>query len=526
MERSENRILIGSPIQQKPRVLRHFLEFLLRLNHQNIAFSYVFIDDNTDLLSKRMLAEFALHLNNVSVIDSNESSVYVRSENTHYWNDSLIWKVAEFKNQIIAKALEQDVDYLFLVDSDLLLHPQTIQHLINQDKDIVSEIFWTRWTLDSDPLPQVWLRDQYTLYRQSSGETLSDSEKEIRLNEFLAQMKVAGVYEVGGLGACTLISRKAIRSGVNFKEIKNLSLWGEDRHFCVRAQALGLHLFVDTQYPALHLYRESDLDNVDAFRQQTQDYVNSSLDTFALNQKIDDILNYSASRPKLTLSMIIRNEENRFLRQVLEKHKAYIDEAVIIDDGSTDRSIDICKEILDGIPLKLVCNQESMFHNETELRQQQWNETIKTNPDWILILDADEIFEDRFASEVRSLIGQSDIDLICFRLYDFWDENHYREDNYWYSHRTFRPFLMRYREDFTYWWKKTPQHCGRFPENIFELPHGISTLRLKHLGWSKEKFRLEKFNRYMELDPEYKYGWREQYLSILEEDPHLVEWIE
>ena len=41
---------------------------------------------------------------------------------------------------------------------------------------------------------------------------------------------------------------------------------------------------------------------------------------------------------KLTLSMIVKNEENRYLERALKEHKKYIDSAVIIDDGSTDRT--------------------------------------------------------------------------------------------------------------------------------------------------------------------------------------------
>ena len=68
---------------------------------------------------------------------------------------------------------------------------------------------------------------------------------------------------MGGLGACTLIARAALLKGVRFKQIENLRiLKGEDRFFCVRAAALGLELFVDTHYPAYHIYRESDLEGV------------------------------------------------------------------------------------------------------------------------------------------------------------------------------------------------------------------------------------------------------------------------
>ncbi|MNN80096.1 hypothetical protein D3C81_1967970 [compost metagenome] len=97
---------------------------------------------------------------------------------------------------------------------------------------------------------------------------------------------------------------------------------------------------------------------------------------------------------------------------------------------------------------------------------------------------------------------------------------------YWRSHHSYRPFLLRYREDFNYIWTDTPQHCGRLPENIFELPHQLSNLRLKHLGWSRPEYRLDKYLRYMQLDPDGVYGWKEQYQSILDQHPKLVPWTE
>lgn len=82
-------------------------------------------------------------------------------------------------------------------------------------------------------------------------------------------MQQPGIYEVGGLGACTLISSSALSSGISYDRVHNISYWGEDRHFCIRAAALGLPLFVDTHFPALHLYRDSDLDLVAEFIRHT-----------------------------------------------------------------------------------------------------------------------------------------------------------------------------------------------------------------------------------------------------------------
>lgn len=511
----KKRVLIGSPIHQKPEILTEFISSLLRLKQERVELGYMFIDDNEDAQSSGILQHMMTITDGVIIERTGRQDTYVRNEVTHYWNEHLIWKVAEYKNRIIQHAIKQQYDFLFLVDSDLVLHPDTVDHLVQANKDIISGIFWTQWSPNAAEQPQVWLYDQYDQWEKQRGEQLSAEEILNRYHQFINKMRVPGIYEVGGLGACTLISRFALTSGVNFKPISNLSFWGEDRHFCIRAAALGFQLYVDTHYPALHLYRDSDLSKVEQYKRETcgELYEPPSVQV-------------TRSRPKLTLTMIVKNEADRFLKDVLLEHRTYIDEAVIIDDGSTDSSAEVCLEALQGIPIHIVKNDVSKFSNEVELRRQQWEETIKTEPEWILNLDADEMFERRFAEEVHSLLERADVDLYCFRLFDFWSETHYREDRFWQSHLYYRPFLLRYRNGFKYEWKETPQHCGRFPSNIFALPHQLSALRLKHLGWSKPEYRLEKYNRYMELDPEGRYGWKEQYLSILDENPHLVPWVE
>ncbi|KFN12155.1 MAG: glycosyltransferase family 2 protein [Paenibacillus macerans] len=529
------RILIGSPIRQQPEILQRFLASLANLERTSYEAVFFFIDDNDDPASAELLQKFSSHHAGTIIKRMTSSSDYIRNDTTHYWNEHLVWKVAGYKNIFIQHAREQQFDGLFLVDSDILLHPHTIEQLLEAKVDIVSEVFWTRWQPEAEPQPQVWLQDEYTQWVQKRGEQLNDEQIAERYKSFIDMLRTPGFYEVGGLGACTLIGRRALDAGVNFRPIPNLSFWGEDRHFCIRAAALGLSLYADTHFPAYHIYRNSDLPGADDFlahyEKPTPIPVRSEKNTKAAIP--------SASQPDgsgcadflrrhlpLTLSMIVRNEAGRYLKQALQEHSAYIGQAVVIDDGSTDESVDVVMDTLQGLPVKLVRNSRSKFDNEVELRRQQWQETIRTDPTWILNLDADEWFERRFAEEIEGMLQQNETDVFCFRLYDFWNATHYREDAYWRSHLTYRPFLVRYRPSFTYRWKETPQHCGRFPANIFELPHRLSPLRVKHFGWAKEEDRHEKLHRYRELDPGGAYGWREQYDSILDPVPNLVEWTE
>jgi hypothetical protein len=263
-KQEKKRILIGSPVHQKPEILEMFLISLLNLDKNEFDITYLFVDDNVEPESSELLTQFQQN-NRAFILKSFLNDAYVRNEHTHVWNEQLIWKVAGFKNDIIDFCLYNHYDFLFLIDSDLVLHPNTLNQLFAANKEIVSNIFWTKWQPDVIELPQVWVKDFYTLYHSGRNEKLTPEEISKRTLEFLLMLKKPGIYKVGGLGACTLIAKSALEKGVDFSEIENVSFWGEDRHFCIRAAALGIDLFVDTHYPAFHIYRESDLENVHDF---------------------------------------------------------------------------------------------------------------------------------------------------------------------------------------------------------------------------------------------------------------------
>jgi hypothetical protein len=374
------------------------------------------------------------------------------------------------------------------------------------------------------PLPQVWLGGGYRLYHLlGPGEKPGEIEINRRTKEFLDMLRRPGTYRVGGLGACTLISRKALRLGVSFGEIYNLDLTGEDRHFCVRAAALGLELYADTHFPPYHIYRESELAGLTAYK--TKHFPAGGTppqETFPTPPPAK--LRRVKKGSRITLAMLVRNEAGRYLEAVLRHALQYIDSAVILDDASEDDTAEICRRVLNSVPLTLVSNPNPSFDNEIVLRRQLWDMAAASNPDWILVLDADEMFEDRAAWKLPALAAKPEAEAFSFRLYDMWGERHYREDPYWNAHHYPRIFMVRHIPGFHWRWRETPQHCGRLPLNITDLKVLDSGLRIKHLGWMKPADRLAKYYRYKKMDPRGLYGIIEQYLSILDPRPNLVEW--
>ena len=207
---------------------------------------YLFIDDNEEEASSNILREFASqHEGTVFESDNDDGTAqgkgtYSRDEGGHYWRDEQIWRVAGLKNRILQYAREHNYDAVFLIDSDLVLHPRTLEQLASTQKDIVSNIFWTRWQPGTREMPQVWLQDEYALYRKGgkaeAGKEILDEN--MQTDAFLNQLRVPGCYEVGGLGACTLIRKNALEGGVSFDQIPNVSFWGEDRHFAFEPRHL------------------------------------------------------------------------------------------------------------------------------------------------------------------------------------------------------------------------------------------------------------------------------------------------
>lgn len=261
------RVLICSPVRQKPTILRHFLEGLHRLDTTNLEVAFLFIDNNDDARATEMLREFASQVDApVYRLRIPTTEPYHRTEIGHAWTESLCWRLAALKDGALQAALKHGYDYAFLVDSDLLLHPQTLRRLISLQRDIVSQVFWTVWQPGAPPLPNVWQGDFYNLHRVRRGQSLNSEEQRRRVEAFLSALAFhPGVYRVSGLGACTLISRRAIEAGVSFAEVRGCLLPGEDRHFCLRAEALGIRLFADSVFQPLHLYRESEVYRVDEY---------------------------------------------------------------------------------------------------------------------------------------------------------------------------------------------------------------------------------------------------------------------
>ena len=219
----------------------------------------VYHDDNTDDESKLLLqweaqrgALVTTSLPN-DVCPLNSGDEY-RTEETHVWTEERISRVSCIRNAAIDAFLASACEFLFIVDADVVMHPQMVEHLVSLNLPVVSEVFWTQWEQKAKMYaPNVWDSQPYAHWNAESA----------------LRLRVPGQYNVGGLGACTLIRRDVLENkNIRYVPVHSLNLEGEDRWFCVRCEAHGIPLVADTHFPPFHVYRPSLLDEAKIWFEQ------------------------------------------------------------------------------------------------------------------------------------------------------------------------------------------------------------------------------------------------------------------
>lgn len=222
------KVLITAPLRQDPDVFEAYQESLdaLEIPEGFEVSRYFVVNDCKEVIP---------YIRNAEYIITETGEEYTKTGNDHLWTLDLMAKMSELRNRTISEMLLGGYDYWLSADTDIILDPRTLKTLIEADKDIVSEIFWTQ-APNGRYWCNAWIADQ------SCG--------------MPEEWKKPGLYRCGMTGALTLVKRKVFEAGVDYTQIPNIrqALKGEDRHFCVRAACAGFELWIDTHCPANHLY--------------------------------------------------------------------------------------------------------------------------------------------------------------------------------------------------------------------------------------------------------------------------------
>lgn len=129
------------------------------------------------------------------------------------------------------------------------------------------------------------------------------------------------------------------------------------------------------------------------------DRINGKITTYE-----SDAIQRPASVPSISLVMIVKNEEET-LPRCLESFKDIVQEIIVVDTGSTDRTVEIAKSYGARVEFFPWCNDFAAARNES----------LKyATCDWILRTDADEYIEEDEKAKLLDVINSGCADIyIC-----------------------------------------------------------------------------------------------------------------
>jgi len=199
-------------------------------------------------------------------------------------------------------------------------------------------------------------------------------------------------------------------------------------------------------------------------------------------------------------ALLVRDEADRYLRRVLENVQSLVDKLVIVDDGSTDDTADICREYGD---VTSTADETGFWqHDEAVARALLWRLAgAAAGPDgWVYVADGDHLLEGIDRAGLATLVRASLVNGWATPLLDCWDgDEQHRVDGHWQAWRTPRVWIAKAfpQEGFEARWDTEGLHVGHLPSN-FPLIPGIAPAWIRHLGYCDPADRASKMERYLQ----------------------------
>lgn len=244
-----NRVMLFSPVRASADLVKLSLRSHAALHGVS---ERVYYDDCDQAVSNDLRAA-AVGCTFLDKYEAGLSSAALteRSDYTdHQWTGARVSRIADIRNAAIKHFLASDCTHLFIVDADVICHPNQVTTLLAAAHPIVAAVYWTKFPGTGPAyMPNCWDVHNY----------------QFRSPDSILRLREPGTYGVGGLGACTLIHRSVLEAGVNYSPIPSWSEWGEDRWFCMRAVTNGFGLWVDTNLIPYHVYQLEQLDEAQAW---------------------------------------------------------------------------------------------------------------------------------------------------------------------------------------------------------------------------------------------------------------------
>jgi len=117
-------------------------------------------------------------------------------------------------------------------------------------------------------------------------------------------------------------------------------------------------------------------------------------------------IKHAGSKPRLSACLIVKDEEE-CIDRCLTSVTPFVDEVVVVDTGSTDRTVEIALK-----------SGARVYHHpwEGNFSKHRNQSLAYATGDWMLIIDADEALETLSAESIRPVVAKTDKNAVLFKV--------------------------------------------------------------------------------------------------------------
>jgi hypothetical protein len=228
------KILCGGPVSEGADVFSAHVDALLAQGH---ALDYKGIDGSPTPLQAPQFG-----FDHVDWRYEGSSGEY--KQRRVRWNGARLRLMGRVRDEMRRAALTGEYDYLFMVDSDMILGPGTLDHMLFHCRDIVAGLVWTKY--------KAWTKRVWPNVWRINGNKPDTAPHVAPDDELLVRINVGGLHQVEVTGGCYLISRHALER-TSFAPLPDTA--SEDLCFAKSAKAAGLPIYLDCDVSIEHRRR-------------------------------------------------------------------------------------------------------------------------------------------------------------------------------------------------------------------------------------------------------------------------------